>query len=562
MSQAPAERSEMPSGIGHPILILFGLGLLCHGWVMLTDYIVYDGWYVMRWIELGDFDGLHQFFCNVARPWHAYFYFPFCYLSHPLAAIKVVSVLLYISSFVCGYLTLRLTRVVSETEALLLTAVAMSLPFIKLIGEPAIFPYVIAVFIFQLAVTLCALGWLGRGSAPLSHWLRRVFSLALFALSFEAQFLLPLYYCYLGLWYYGSLVQPRRLSLRSFWSFVRVRADYALLPLVVAVVHSRLYPPQGAYAQYFHPGLSPTHIYHALSSLVSRCIIGESNETLGILLSSPVSCLGCLGLLWFLRRHLPARFHVLPSSHPRIFLGVGLLLLVGGIAAYAAVGREFAADGWYTRNSILLPIPLTCLLWAGVGYLLRTSGPTTKSLVTPGAIVLLVGCLATNWHAYATWQLNHLKEEAVAAAYLQFDPSGHFKVVVVRDDDKIGGTVDSYNYLYTYILGRERKVIRTAAVEPESDLLASVQQPTGIPPLQLPVEVLEKSFTSGTELQGIRMSDLDLNGPQVLMTVSARQTDRGAADWCMQYVIDRFFQPQKTGALLQQMVTVHFQELN
>lgn len=451
------------SPLQHIVLIIL-CGIAAHGSILLTDYIIWDGWSYGSWLSQHDrLAHIRRLFQEIGRPLDMLFWLPFVGADNTAVWAKWAGVGAWLISPCLMYLVLVRAKLVTRQVALFCCVLAAVLPVFDVLGELSIWMNTASVALFWGAWLLVLN--LPR-KAPLS-WFVRTVALGLFWLAFNLNSQL-VFYCAFAV----SLVALPKLrdglpavfeSLRR--SFLRY-PDFALLPFLYWGWKRIFTPNSGFYVDYNKPTLSADVLVQTSRSLWEGFVLSECyglfDSGLWVALSVLVVALAAF-LLCRCSRWLASLGGVGSSAG---LLLIGMLLLLAAALPYAVVNQSFQSFGWLSRNCILFPLPLGMMITGAIGLSAAAFAPERPAvpwLLLCFVVLLAIGSAnrtTLRWQAFGAKQVSIA--EKLRASFAQDPPV----VVQLRDYFLLPQTIYFYPpIIWTHILSYGRGTPRTFVVE-------------------------------------------------------------------------------------------------
>lgn len=347
-------------------IIVFGL--LAHGILALTDYVIWDSLIIGHLVESPNlFRVLSRWASDGGRPHEAVFYLPFVGSSNAVLAGKITWIVIYILTFVVLKKTLPLLFGFSRTFSFAICAVAVVMPFYETIGELQFVIHAFPLFLFWLswylyglfAVEKPALALIGRLASMTGLWL-----------AFQMNSLLAFQYGVLFLYLALLVIRRGDFSLKFIFLKLFQGIDMALLPIVFWFHKKWFCPmPSGSYME----SVGYNQISKDLTVYIDgffRTFSGVS-EKFGSVFDTPLSASLFIGstligtFIYLFLRTLQTDSR-LPWRIILVSISSGFLLLFLAVFPYVAVGKPYGAFSYDSRNGILLAMPLSMILVGAV----------------------------------------------------------------------------------------------------------------------------------------------------------------------------------------------------
>jgi len=506
---------------------IVAVGILSHGLVPLTDYVLWDGWwYAADLVRAEGSPVMSRLFHEVGRPLDMWFYLPMRWIGgDPVIAAKWLGTTAWIASAVCIGAVLRrlagLPRPVATTVAVLV----VSLPIFDLLGELALWMNTACVLLFWLA-------WLLVSRLPdVTGWRAitlRLAALGLFFISFDLNSNLVLFYGVAGAIAGLRLADVRQASWRAIMLKTAFRhLDFLAVPIVFWLWKTWFTPANGFYATgYNQPSLDPVRLATGYLGVAVHFVLRGIFELVwapGWLMVAAVTAVATA----FVVRRAPGAARAALEAPSRVgwsLCGWGLFLLLSSAFPYIAVGQSLASEGWLSRNCILCPLPIAMLV---TGFLIVANewwAPKARwswiAGVAAFAVLGVGGCI----HNYLVYQAFGVKQLSIRAGLVDLIQESHASVVQLRDYVRIPGTIPYYPPVIWTYLAREAKdmprtfVIETAVMAPD----VFQTGPDGsrqrvIPQIPFRPQTLDEAITATT--MPYALEKIPRTGPQVLVMV-------------------------------------------
>lgn len=530
-------------------MIVTMFGILSHGLLPFTDYVLWDGWWCTA--ELARNDGtpvMRRMFSEVGRPLDIVFYwianiFP----GGPTLWSKILSVSAWITSCVCMGAVLRRLAGVEAGVANAVAILAVCVPTFDLLGELTLWMNTACVMLFWL-------GWLLSTYLELLHGWKavaaRLLALVLFFISFNLNSNLVLFYA-LGAMFIGlrSWTPNRAEAARRSLSFAARHADFIVAPIIFWLCKSYLTPTSGYYAEgYNQPSLEPARFVNGYLTMATNFLITGFME----LFASPawvgVVAATLVGGVVGNRRCYPEATAGL-SAYGRPLILWGLVILAAAAFPYLAVNQQLASEGWLNRNAILCNFPLAVIC---VGILIagcRIAPPVCMGHLFIGVIATAVLFAGNSNRNYLALQAFGAKQRSVQRKLMSAIKEHGPSVVQLRDYFFLPGTIAYYPpAIWTFMASGTAYpsafVIDTRAIAPDQIVRNSLgQMETVIPQLTPNSKQIEDAIESTT--MPYAMKGIARSGPQILFPILPGQLGSDSVKLGLQYLLLKAFRSSK-----------------
>jgi len=527
-------------------------GLLAHGLVPLTDYILWDGWWYAA--DLVRPEGpvtMARLFHEVGRPLDMWFYAPLRWIGgDPVVWAKWLGTAAWIASAVCIATVLgRLARLPVWVATAVATLVA-ALPIFDLLGELALWMNTACVLLFWLGwVLVSRLGELAGWRAIAT----RLAALALFFVSFDLNSNLVMFYAVAVA--IAGLRAPdlRPATLLAALPRAALRhADFLALPLVFWGWKTWFTPTSGFYATgYNQPSLAPDQLAAGYLGLLLNFVLRGLVEFLSSPTYLAAAAMAAILTAVVLRRLPPSDAVVERPARTGVrLLGWGVFLLLAAAFPYIVVGQPLASEGWFTRNCILCPLPVA-MIACGLA-LLATS---RWASAFPRAWVAVVAAIATLGVAgcvsnYLAYQAFGAKEWSLRGHLAEMIHDSDAAVVQLRDYSRIPRTIPYYPpIIWTFIANAsdgppKTLVIETVTLGPDISQPGPDGQPRRIiPQVPLRAETVDETITETT--MPYALERVPRAGPQILVTAEPAYAGTSATDLGLRYLFLSWLEPER-----------------
>ena len=340
-------------------LILFVFTIVAHGIILFYDGLCWDGWIVDSWQRRRDWKTMKKFYLEVGMPLLYYQHriignFPNKILFYRIIAFTST----YVSALAIYFISTHL-GFMNNTQALFLSILYLTytgyhMNIDNIVGLQYTFPT--CLFYCSVFISLISDGFLGY-----EHWGIRVVSIIIFTISFNMNSLLVYYFGFLVL---KSILffKYSSLSLHGVYEFSLHNFDYIILPFIFWFFKERLAPRCGQYSSYNRIRLNFGKI---LKSYISLFRFGFEGS-----ITNPIFFIFNKRYIW-IPLFMTLFIYLLPYNRDEvidnlnidagiILYGVILLVLAG--LPYILVNQPFCLDGWGTKNSALLHLPVALII--------------------------------------------------------------------------------------------------------------------------------------------------------------------------------------------------------
>jgi hypothetical protein len=547
---------------------IIAAGIAAHGLVLLTDYVLWDGWWYAA--DLARPEGptvMTRLFHEVGRPIDMAFYAPLRWLGgDPIIWAKWLGAAAWIGTAVCMRTVLQRIAGLSDVVATAVAVLVVALPILDLLGELALWMNTACVLLFWLAWVLVSrmpqlVGW--RSIAA------RAAALGLFFVSFNLNSNLVMFYAVAV-----SLVGLRLPDMRLQTLVSRLpravigHADFLALPIVFWLWKTLFTPTSGFYATgYNQPSLAPGRLAAGYSGLTIDFVFRGLIELLSSSTWIAAAVVVAIAATAVMRRFpLPEPVVERPARLGLRLLGWGLFLLLAAAFPYIVVGQSLASEGWLTRNCILCPLPvamITCGLLIVVNRWWLSQYPTAWLAGVAAIVTLGVG---GGIHNYLAYQALGAKQWAIRSRLVEMIHDSDPAVVQLRDYCQIPRTIPYYppiiwTFLASGTSGPPKSfVIETALLAPDGVDQGPDGQPRRvIPTIPLRSEGLDEAIVGTT--MPYALEQIPRTGPQIMVTIEPGSEIAKASDLGLRYLVLSWLSPAQMPDFLRGLIKAESRSL-
>lgn len=556
-----------PISFGWACLALVAAGLLAHGIVAFTDYILWDGyWYYAELAPGVGAPGMKRLFSEIGRPLDYYFLLPFTVFTGAVAP-KIASLLAWILIPIPLMIVLREGAKLPAALAFAVALVSAVLPVFDVLGEIALFMNVFALLVFWCGMAVLVRLPQKRGVRALV-W--RIAAILLLVAAFNLNSLLVFFYGLVAFLFACRVVlSPRRDVLNYGFSLGRRFADFAALPVVFWIVKSTLTPVHGYYVGHNMPVFSLERAVSGVSSLVAF-VLGEGVEFFSsgvavvVAVAAALVCAVGLGAHSALREGATKDLRLTGAALVALFGGV--VLLLAAAFPYAVVGQPLASFGWISRNCILTPLPLALILcgfFLVLNQLFLSHRP--RAWTVPIVLIVVLGIFVSNRN-YIQWQALGAKQDSVGLKMRSALETSKAAVVQMRDYFMIPDTIYYYApIVWTYIAAGNKTnpgafVFDIAQSIPHQETTTETGETRIVFP-QVPVtsELLGQMIEQTTMSYMLR--SIPKAGPHIMFIVQPGKLGNDGVSLGAKYLWLKWFNPGGLPEFLDQVTETHVLEL-
>ncbi|PCK78976.1 hypothetical protein CPT34_21690 [Rhizobium sophoriradicis] len=329
------------------------------------------------------------------------------------------------STFALGYLIIHVFYLIlksfnfSKSDATALSFLVAALPVnyarIAAINNPGLFFLLIFVFALYILVT----------SVTNKNIYTEYLSYALFIFSFQFNALIPffllVFFIAAFLFYKKSDPLTDPIQNKNHWNkikyIIKRAAAIMLLPFLYAAIQHFLFKKSGMFSAQYN--IIDINFGAVISEIKVIALYLFPYD--GIYIGKPVAFTIFLAalLVVYLIRSNPAASGTKAECNGKRLISIGVVLLVLGASAYVLVGKEPSYEPWMaTRFQVLLPfgaafstLGLLKIIWA----VFPAKDPDIRHRMKVASFAGLIAVFIVNWwFVYATFYVDHLRQEAFA----------------------------------------------------------------------------------------------------------------------------------------------------
>lgn len=418
------------------IYILLITVLLAHGLLLLNDGVYWDGWLVYRYLKDHNYEALYQTY-KMAGTWGVpSLYLTLNYFGNLIFIHKFVVFCCIYTANIFAYFSAKRLNLLSDLECLFIGMLSIAYSSYQAWHELMVMPYAILYAIFYVAVYLLLFSCDVRSCSK--RIIIKTVSVFLFLISFSMASLLAYYYAGMLL-YYVKDGGDELFSWRRIVVFLKANVGLMLLPIVYRTIKVCFSSPFGKFSGYnkivYDPAMWIFNIMVTLRNSVnvqlSECITNLIEYPLLIVLVGLVVCVAQAGI---------RVNNVSPQKQvsPKGMLIFGVVALLLAIFPYAAVGIFASSQGWSTRHSLLMYIPISIIIVAvtKIGLAERiTSGSRAHVFLI---LMLVAGFVITDNKVYMQYQLRWVKDKAFISALRNRDNLKNYSMYLIHDNVSTG----------------------------------------------------------------------------------------------------------------------------
>ncbi len=340
-------------------LILFLFAFLTHGLLLINDGLYWDGWLVDSWQRRKDWRVMKRFYVEVGMPQLFYTHKLFSFFDNRIYVYRLVTLISTYVSSLFVYLTATHFGYLTESQALVLSLLYLSYTGYHMNVDTIVgIQYTFPTAIFYSAVFVAFFANTQYGLTGISFYL---LSILLFLFSFNANSLLVYYFGFIALFFWkrytGNPISY--LQLPSFAS----DALYLALPFVYWFVKEKLTPRKGYYKNYNRIKFDPFRYFSVYMSLLRYGIEASITNPIKYLLNKKFILIPLLSsfLIALITNDFFAFSFILRNKV--LFFYYSIMLLFFATFAYVAVGHPFDDQGWNSKSSMLLHLPVSLFIF-------------------------------------------------------------------------------------------------------------------------------------------------------------------------------------------------------
>ena len=427
--------------IDYNIVVIVISAVLVHGLLLLNDGVYWDGWliydiflerdwndYYLWTSEMGDLPILSYFYMFLVK------IFPGVIFGYKLVAFLSITFSALFVYMICNEL-----RLTNRIENLFIALLSLSYPAYQVSVELCVNQYSVCYCLFLLA---CLFAVKSESKERISHYFLRFSSLALFIISFRVNALLVFYFGFFLILVFYIRWNWRYSSVRdAFAKIIPRRLDYLLLPFLYWIIKQVAFQPHGIYLGYNQIAFSPLRIIIKYIMFGKNAVYAQLNDALVNLINLPVLLFLCLFATYYiyLTYSLGDKVFFKQKLRPCSLLLFGVVLLMLSIFPYAVVGKAPLINGWSTRYSLLIALPMAIIMVSfGCLFFSNKKGSISKIGFAFLATLVLAFNLSTITY-YISWQARWIKDRSVMTNLSGLNMKEDTSIFWINDQFPMGG---------------------------------------------------------------------------------------------------------------------------
>jgi hypothetical protein len=559
---------EFPTWAAYAAIVAFGLA--CYGLILMTDYVIWDGWWYAHFIRNpGETHYLSRLLREIGRPQDMLFFLPFFLTTHIAFLAKVIGVIAWVVAAALQFRFLVSALSLSANTALIITLISVSCPFFPYCGELTYNMYVCAVLLFWAAWALVG----ARIARQVDGWPYRGLAAILFVASFELNSHIAHLYA-VGAFVIayrvlcGGGIPAREKLLAELVDFLRRYWELVALPVAYWVWKTTFTPTTGYYQDYNVVRLDPAAIglgylgflFSAATNLPVTMLQAPGALVAAVIVAAVGSTI--------YRSQITGFFAGVSPPRPWWLATAAATLCLCSVFSYLAVGQPVAFTGWAARNTILLNLPFALLATAAASGLQRRFALHHPGLLAiPFAAIATIGLVACNLTTLR-WQAFGLKQQAIQTALRDViaqdrsAPDDVVNVINLRDYFIIPDTLDWYPpFVWTYLAAEDDEEPTVFVVETTRQIPDKlIQLPDGstrteVFPVQIGPAQLRELLEGTTEPYAL--TRIPSTGRTVTVTVTQGTLGSNGAAIGRDYLLRAWLDPGALPALRSSIVSVN-----
>lgn len=422
---------------------IYAIIFLTHGWLLISDWIIWDDWMLTYMFSHDRFDYAKWLLTETGLNLTYYWFAAIGSFKHHILLAKCLS---FIYMFI-NYFSIReiflVIRPGDTHGARILGLLSVLAPLFSVNGALGVITYSLGYTLFLLGAYL----FLVRANGSKAMWWRSA-SMALFFLSFNVNSLLVFFYGFVLLDYLLYRVKSEEPFIKTEIRYCLMRWYLILLPVIFWAWKEIFTPRHGEYANYNRIALHTKTVIAGFKSLFTGTLLPAlTHVPASALCASGIIALfvGCY--LTFFRGTSHAHDVSNPSAS-RISAGIGIvlgcvLLFLGAFPYIVATPYpHFASYGWGTKNNLLLNLPLAIICFFTIRFIdLAVSRFQLSNFLFPLVIGILV---FLNIQNYARWETFSLKEKSFLTQIAENKDIDKYPILEIHEKTKIPKTIDIY----------------------------------------------------------------------------------------------------------------------
>lgn len=399
------------------IAILASVGIATYGLILLTDYVIWDGWWYSHIIKnKSENIYLSRILKEIGRPLDIIYMLPFFFTNNITLLGKVLGVTSWIASSFFQYSFLKKALLLPKETALLIAIISLTCPLFTFVGEMTYNMYIFSVMFFWAAWDLVSTRINNYKLGLKNGLLLRLICVFLFIASFELNSNIAYIYAVAALVAY---IRFKELEKQTFSALIKQSFarywEIIALPIIYWILKIVFTPTCGYYTSYNKIEFSISRFIDGYSIFITRLArfwFDLAVETLVI--SSAITC-----LLWLITRKNKnsVTFCLSANKHEQHKLAIGgIFLLLCAPFSYIAVGQPVVSDGWSARNTILVNFPYAIVIVSSLSMLIRHFCTKRPQILIYVIIAIIVSAITASNLTILRWQAFGCKQIAIKTA--------------------------------------------------------------------------------------------------------------------------------------------------
>lgn len=430
-----------------PYIFFIVVGLLAHGFLLLTDGSYGDGWFLEYLIKQGKWDVIKEWWYSHGYPLH--YLLQRLYGGVSILTYRVFSLAWILLTAIFQYKILTRFTPLTEQQCRYVTVFALIWPFYHML----VWSMFVTGMMFPV---LFYAGWYNY--LCLKEKKRHPFlylpSLALIFLSFNSPACLTYNYAFMAVYGlstvgYSVKFQPGEFKTKLV-VFLKSNWVVAILPIGFFYLKNKFYPVSTSYNQL---ELISVKSFLSIIKNIFRII---TEPILSILYSIPtfwfVMIPGLVAVFFISKKYMKNHPDPADQKYALGMIGIGLIFIVTMSITYGLVWKTAKMMSIKSRHAFLGNFGTGLFFLGSVHWLFNKYWNHKKRLVQPILFMVLVAMIFVNINLYAMWQAKWARTVSIIHNLEQLKPVPKASLYFLKDDFPLGVDARDFPSDFTFML--------------------------------------------------------------------------------------------------------------
>jgi hypothetical protein len=500
-------------------LVIVAATVAVHGLLLVNDGVYWDGHLLYTLLGNRDWTELSAMFSEAGAPYTAGVHWALGRPSHIVLAYKVAMFAAILAAALGIWRLAVESGRATHSEAAWIAVLAMAYPGyrvgVELIEAPNLIAY--GCGFWAAWIDLQAVRRQGLG-AILIH----LIAATLFVFSFVMPSMLMMFVAYV---LFAALTRKTGPGDWFAWC----------LPPAVFVASLLIFRPTGSYTGYNEVSLSINSAVTEVAWFIRYAVYGATNRALAGLVAEPLFAVAAL-----LAARAAFTWSAEGAAAPRLGIrDVAFAVLVFGLVVgpYAVVGKHPLLDGWTTRHTLLVGLPLAIAVVA-IGSMSERAWRLKPYVREVALTALAVAFGLSLVQSYLGWQARWVKDASVMSNLKATPGAQRYSIFLMDDRFAVGGDPTYRVYEWPSMFRRIWGDQTHAAIVGER-----------------PVEEIERTI-GPLKRPRFNFADVDALGCQATLTIQRGRQATDDLTMTITYTYTRLFRPERLAAYFAQVSSV------